>query len=110
MELFSAKIFFKLVAIQHDSTLRAAHCFFIHQRSDFIREQYEAAGVPMFDDGAELAAQVLHYLETPDERARIALAAHQRAVPAFSADARAGAIENILCNEFPDKKQPECAV
>ncbi len=76
--------------------LAAAHCFFIHQRTDFVRELYEAAGVPMFEDGAELAAQVLRYLDTPTERARIALAAHQAAVPAFSTDARAAKIYNHL--------------
>lgn len=87
--------------------LAAAHCFFVHQRSDFILEQYEAAEVPMFDDGAELAAQVLHYLAEPAERARIALAAHQRAVPEFSTNARAGTIAQILRNETPASNQRE---
>lgn len=76
--------------------LAAAHCFFIHQRTDFVRGLYEEAGVPMFDDGAELAAHVMQYLAMPEERVRIALAAHRRAVPAFSTDSRASEIHEIL--------------
>lgn len=79
--------------------LAAAHCFFIHQRTDYVQNLYGAAGVPMFEDGAELARQVLHYLARPDERAGIALAAHQLAVPAFSVDARAAEIIEILQQE-----------
>jgi hypothetical protein len=80
--------------------LAAAHCFFIHQRTDYVCELYEAAGVPMFEDGSELAAQVLHYMKAPEERTRIALAAHQTAVPAFSADARAAEIYSLLKTEM----------
>lgn len=80
--------------------LAAAHCFFIHQRTDFVRSLYGEVGVPMFDDGAELAAHVMHYLALPEERARIALAAHQRAVPAFSTDARVAEIHEILKAEM----------
>lgn len=80
--------------------LAAAHCFFIHQRTDFVRGLYESVGVPFFDDGKELAAQVLRYLEAPAERVRIAQAAHQRAVPVFSTDARAAEIHAILKAEL----------
>ncbi|NCC11131.1 MAG: glycosyltransferase family 1 protein [Bacteroidia bacterium] len=80
--------------------LAAGHCFFIHQRTDFARELYEPVGVPFFDDGEELAAQVLRYLDLPHERSRIAEAAHKRAVPLYSTDARASAIKSILYAEL----------
>jgi len=80
--------------------LAAGHCFFIHQRTDFARELYEPVGVPFFDDGEELAAQVLRYLGAPIERVHIAKAAHQRAVPVFSVDARAAEIHAILKAEL----------
>jgi glycosyltransferase involved in cell wall biosynthesis len=76
--------------------LAAAHCFFIHRRTYYISELYETAGVPMFDDGEELAEHVLHYINAPEERARIAQAAHQTAVPAFSLDKRAEEIYRLL--------------
>lgn len=76
--------------------LAASHSFFIHQRTDYICQQYEAAGVPMFDGGEELAGHVLHYINAPAERTRIAQAAHQMAVPAFSLDTRAAEIYTLL--------------
>jgi glycosyltransferase involved in cell wall biosynthesis len=77
--------------------LAAAHCFFVHRRTDFVRTLYdELTEVPMFDDAAELSQHVLHFLSEPDQRARMALAAHQRAVPAYSLDQRAGQIVGIL--------------
>ena len=79
--------------------LAAAHCFFIHQRTEFAQALYGEEGVPMFDDGAELAAQVLHYLDRDKAREDIAAAAHRRAVPAYSLDARAQTIVEILKEE-----------
>jgi len=76
--------------------LAAAHCFFVHCRSDYVEELYASAGIPMFDNGQELAGQILKYLELNDERGKIALAAHQLAVPLFSTDARAKEIYNLL--------------
>lgn len=73
--------------------LAAAGCFFIHRRTPFVKTLYdEATEVPMFDDGHELAAKVLHYLPLHALRMRMATAAQYRAVPSYSIDERAQAI------------------
>lgn len=81
--------------------LAAAHCFFLHQRTDHIRSVYdEVSEVPMFDDAEELAALIRHYLLFPDERAALALGAHRRAVPDYSMDARATAVIETIDEEM----------
>jgi hypothetical protein len=50
----------------------------------------------MFDDAAGLSLYMLHVLSEPDQRARMSLATHHRAVPAYSLDQRAGQIVGIL--------------
>lgn len=73
--------------------LAAAGCFFIHRRTPFAQTLYdEATEVPMFDDGRELAAKVLHYVPLHELRLQMAAAAQRRAVPAYSIDARAGEV------------------
>ena len=77
--------------------LAAAHCFFIHRRTDFVRTLYdEIDEVPMYDSAEELAAKILHFLPTPKERARLAAQAHRRAVPAYSLDSRGNEIVTLL--------------
>ena len=77
--------------------LAAAHCFFIHRRTDLMKTIYsEADEVPMYDDPEELANKILHYLARPDERKLMAALAHRRAVPAYSVDSRADEIVSIL--------------
>lgn len=76
--------------------LAAAHCFFIHRRTDYARSLYGEDEVPMYEDATELAGLIRHYLARDDERARMAAAAHRRAVPAYSLDARAAEIVGIL--------------
>lgn len=77
--------------------LAAAHCFFIHRRTEFVRQLYvEDREVPMFDTPEELAAKILRYLPLEEERQRVAAAAHRRAVPAYSTDARAEEIVAIM--------------
>lgn len=72
----------------------AACVFFIHTRSDEARELYdEKTEVPMYSDPQELARLVLHYLDRPEERRRMAEAAHRRAVPAYSHNTR---VQRIL--------------
>lgn len=74
--------------------LAAAHCFFIHRRTDYARTLYdETTEVPMFDTAQELANHVRHYLARPGERAAMAAAAHLRAVPKYSLDQR---VEEIM--------------
>jgi spore maturation protein CgeB len=70
--------------------LAAAYCFFLHQRTEFVRSVYdEEAEVPLWHDAVELVGLVQRWL--PDEMGRRALAArsHARAVPAYSIPERA---------------------
>ena len=80
--------------------LAAAHCFFIHRRTEFARSLYADYEVPMYDSAEELAGLIRHYAANDDDRARMAAAAHRRAVPAYSLDERAGQIVNILKQEL----------
>lgn len=82
--------------------LAAAHTCFIHRRTSYVQSLYdEETEVPMFDDAEELAGKILHYLERPAERARLAKQAHARAVTAYSLDARAAEIIRILEQDLP---------
>lgn len=77
--------------------IAAAHCFFIHRRTEFVRTVYdEAAEVPMYEDAVELAAKIRFYMARPKTRQSMALAAHRRAVPSYSMDARAAQIVGYL--------------
>jgi len=70
--------------------LAAMGCFFLHSRTPFVRTIYdEKSEAPMWDDAAELAALVRHYLPLEAERRAIAARAHARAVPAYSIPNRA---------------------
>lgn len=79
--------------------LAAAHCFFIHRRTDFVRTLYdENTEVPLFETPEELAEKIIFYLSHPDKREQMAAAAHKRAVPAYSVDSRANEIVSILAD------------
>jgi glycosyltransferase involved in cell wall biosynthesis len=80
--------------------LAAAHCFFLHRRTDFARSLYAEDEVPMYESAEELAGLIGHYLARDVERARMAAAAHRRAVPAYSLDDRAGDIMEVLKREL----------
>jgi spore maturation protein CgeB len=94
--------------------LAAAHCFFLHQRTDYVSTIYdEQHEVPFWNDGTELATLVRRWL--PDEAGRRSMAAraHARAVPAYSIAHRAarvlGHIERMLEARRPreDRNAPE---
>jgi len=77
--------------------LAAAHCFFLHRRTDYAQTLYdEVTEVPMFDNAEELARHVRYYLAHPEARAAMALAAHRRAVPAYSIDRRAAELIDAI--------------
>ena len=81
--------------------LAAAHCFFIHRRTEYVRTLYdEATEVPMYDTAEELAEKIRYYLPRPDQRLRMSKQAHQRAAPAYSVDSRADEIVAILQNQL----------
>lgn len=80
--------------------LAAAHCFFVHRRTDYAQSLYQENEVPMYDSAFELGELVRHYLAKDDERGRLASRAHRRAVPAYSLDARAEQIVKLLKHEL----------
>ena len=70
--------------------LAAAWTFFMHRRTPFVATVYEEnEEVALWSDAAELVAKIRHYLPREADRARMAAAAHLRAVPAYSVPARA---------------------
>ena len=70
--------------------LAAGKCFVLHRRTDYVQTIYDENGeVPMYDSPQELAALIARFLPDEQERRRFANAAHRRAVPAYSLDARA---------------------
>src|SRR5262249_31741518 len=77
--------------------LAAAHCFFIHKKTDYVCKLYdEQHEVPMYVSAEELADKIRYFLSRPDERLRMAAAAHDRAVPRYSLDCRAEDIVILL--------------
>ena len=73
--------------------LAAANCFFIHQRTELVGTIYdELTEAPMFDTAVDLAEKIRFFLKANESRRTMAMAAHLRAVPAYSVDARAAAI------------------
>lgn len=70
--------------------LAAAHCFFLHQRTDYVATAYdEHSEVPLWSDATELASLVRRWLPDEAGRREMAAKAHARAVPAYSIPQRA---------------------
>jgi hypothetical protein len=73
--------------------LAAAHCFFLHQRTDYVATVYdEQSEVPLWGDATELARLVRHWLPDAAGRRSMAARAHARAVPAYSIPQRAASV------------------
>lgn len=63
--------------------------FMLHQRNDEVLKLYrEGEEISCFVSDDEMIAKVDYYLAHPDERERLASAAHRRCVPAYSYDER----------------------
>jgi glycosyltransferase involved in cell wall biosynthesis len=85
--------------------LAAAHCFFLHRRTPYVKTVYDSRDeVPMFDDAAELAEKLQTYLKREDLRQEMAKKAHQRAVPAYSLDHRAASIIELV-KRFGERRE-----
>lgn len=77
--------------------LAAAHCFFVHRRTEYVRTVYDEQNeVPMWDSPEELAELIRHYLPRDAERRTMAAAAHARAVPAYSIPGRAAQVFELI--------------
>jgi spore maturation protein CgeB len=77
--------------------LAAGKCFFLHRRTDYVQTVYdEKIEVPMYDSPEELAELIRRFLPSEQERRRFADAAHRRAVPAYSIDARAAEVTRLI--------------
>jgi spore maturation protein CgeB len=77
--------------------LPAAHCFVVHQRTDYVSTLFdEESEVPMFDNATELAETIKRHLGAPRVRRDMAARAHKRSVPRDSYDARANEIVRLL--------------
>lgn len=70
--------------------LASAYTFFLHRRTPFSQKIYEEdLECGFWDDAAELAEKISHFLPREHERRRMAAAAHKRAVPSYSVPSRA---------------------
>ena len=86
--------------------LASAGCFFLHKRTPYITTIYDEQNeVPLWSSGAELAQLIEHYLPLESRRMKIALAAHQRAVPAYSVGSRSVDVLNHI-QEFIYNRKP----
>ncbi len=84
--------------------LAAAHTFFLHKRSDYLRTVYdEETEVPMWESAEELADLVRHYRGRDAERREAAARAHARAVPAYSIDSRARGVLRYIEAEMSSR-------
>lgn len=73
--------------------LAAAHCFFLHQRTDYVATVYDEHNeVPLWSDATELAGLVRRWLPNEAGRRLMAARAHARAVPAYAIPQRAASV------------------
>lgn len=77
--------------------LSAMHCFFLHQRTEYIQSVYdEDTEVPFWDDSEDLAKLIRRWLPDDAGREIMSRRSHARAVPAYSIPERAKRIREIL--------------
>lgn len=77
--------------------LAAAGVFFTHRRTEYVKTVYrEGQECLLWDSAEELSGQIIEYLPQGGLRARIAAAAHNRAVPAYSLRERAQSVCIII--------------
>jgi len=84
--------------------LAAAHCFFLHQRTDYVSTVYDEGEVPLWSDAAELARLVRCWLPNSDGRYQMAAKAHARAVSSYSIPRRALRVLNHIEQTIKDRK------
>lgn len=90
--------------------LAAMHCFFLHQRTQYIESVYnEHSEVPLWNDSSDLAVLIKRWL--PDSSGRVAMArrAHIRAVPMYSIPQRASRVFEILSDLVYSHSRPSAA-
>ena len=78
--------------------------FMLHIDNEEVRGLYEPGKeIDVFSTPEELNQKIAYYLDHPEERMRIADAGHKRAVPAYSYDARAAEIVEIIRNYMAER-------
>jgi spore maturation protein CgeB len=76
----------------------------LHIDNEEVRGLYEPGKeIDVFSTPEELNQKIAYYLDHPEERMRIADAGHKRAVPAYSYDARAAEIVEIIRNYMAER-------
>lgn len=89
--------------------LAAAHCFFLHQRTEYVKTVFDEHNeVPLWSDAKELASLVLRWLPDESGRRALAAAAHARAVPAYSIPQRAAEIMKHLAHVVDARSVEQC--
>lgn len=78
--------------------------FMLHIDNEEVRSLYEPGKeIDVFSTPEELNEKIAFYLDHPEERMRIADAGYKRAVPAYSYDARAAEIVEIIRRDMAEQ-------
>lgn len=81
--------------------LPAMGAFFIHRRTDYLKQIFdEQTEVPMFDTPEELAGHIRTALKNPAQRLAMRRASQQRCVNSYSLDRRAADLLQIIEKEI----------
>jgi hypothetical protein len=77
--------------------LASAGCFFLHQRTDYVKKIYnEETEVPMWSNISELSNLIKYYLPLKEKRDIMAIRAHKKAVPNYSTHFSAQQVMNQI--------------